>query len=358
MKILTAISPAVTDERLVLQPREIKRILVVRGLFRMGDLILATPAILMFRSHFPGATIDFVGSSISKALFENLPIDRHYEIDSSLLRSTWSYLILLRKIRQAKYDLAFDASGSSAAMGSFIVGFSAARLRIGIKGRWDRWFNVRLHRPKVNNKYHNLSALIGALGLENRTTYPRLLLSRREINHGRERLRTLTASAETPIVGIFVGGRKSRGKRWPKENFVEFARQLLDSGVQPVILVGPEEKDLFAYFQRALKNESPTVFEPSIRSFASLIASCRLFVACDSGPAHLACALRVRTIVIFQHHDFNRWGPPPSLGRVVFQPDVKNLLEICRSELTAEAGKNASSDALRRSQPRTAVAST
>src|ERR1051325_2134575 len=56
----------------------IRKILLVRGNFRMGDSVLASPAIFLFRENFPDATIDFVGSPMSRALFRNLPIDRHY----------------------------------------------------------------------------------------------------------------------------------------------------------------------------------------------------------------------------------------------------------------------------------------
>jgi ADP-heptose:LPS heptosyltransferase len=56
--------------------QDIKKILLVGGLFGMGDSILATPAILLLRHNFPAATIDFVGLRIGKKLFQNLPIDR------------------------------------------------------------------------------------------------------------------------------------------------------------------------------------------------------------------------------------------------------------------------------------------
>jgi hypothetical protein len=35
-----------------------------------------------------------------------------------------------------------DVSGSSAALGAFIVGFSDARFRARIRGKWDHWFNL------------------------------------------------------------------------------------------------------------------------------------------------------------------------------------------------------------------------
>jgi hypothetical protein len=114
--------------------------------------------------------------------------------------------------------LAVDVSGSSAALGSFIVGFSAARFRVGLKGQWDRWFNIRLVRPSSLNKYSALPELVRSMGLESPPVYPTLILSAEEIARAGRRIQALITGDAAPILGIFVGGRKARDKRWAKEN--------------------------------------------------------------------------------------------------------------------------------------------
>jgi hypothetical protein len=42
----------------------IERIWLVRGIFRVGDVILAAPAIELLRKNFPHAEIDFIGPAI------------------------------------------------------------------------------------------------------------------------------------------------------------------------------------------------------------------------------------------------------------------------------------------------------
>jgi len=331
---LTRKSP---EQAVDLKSETVKKILLVRGIFRLGDLILATPAILLLRDNFPDASIDFAGPAIAKALFQNLPIGRHYEACQRFPKVCWSYLAMFKQIRAVKYDLAVDVSGSSAALGSIIVGFSAARFRVGLKGKWDRWFNIRLCRPATINKYRNLPELVAAMGLATQPTYPTLVLSSREREQGRKRLQMLICPNEAPLVGVFVGGRKARGKRWARENFVRVATGLRTEGMRPILFVGPEERSLLTYYREALRHRVPVVLEPDARTFASLVANCDLFVACDSGPVHLACALRVRTIVIFLRDNFDRWGPPPVLARIVYDkeavlPDA--VLEACRQELT------------------------
>ena len=333
------IAPRADEQQLDFHREQIKKILLVRATFRMGDSILATPAIFLFRRNFPDARIDFVGPSISKVLFQNLPIDNHYQIYQDIPKACWAYALLMKQIRGRNYDLAVEVSCSKSALGAFIVGFSGARFRAGLRGRRDRWFNVRLDRPADNNKYRNLPAFVRSMDLEAQELFPSLILSPDEKEKGKNRLRALLGDRDpvAPIVGVFVGGRKCLRKRWPEENFIELITDLQAKAVNIVVFVGPEERDVMGFFKEKLPPAVPLVVEPSARIFASLVSNCDLFIACDSGPVHLACALRVRTIaILLLQHNFDRWAPPPSLARVVCQAAdslAKGVMEACHAEL-------------------------
>ena len=318
----------------------IAKVLLVRGNFRMGDSVLASPAILLFRKNFPDAVIDFVGSPMSRALFENLPIDRHYEITRRFPDATWSYFSLIRRLRAARYDLAVDVSGSQSAMGAFIVGFSGARFRAGMRGKRDRWLNIRLPKPVERNKYRSMPALVGALGLRSEPTFPTMILSDDEKAEGRRRL-ARAGLPEGSILGIFTGGRVSRLKRWPPENFIELAAALKTRCGNVALFVGPEEQELMPFFAQRLGGGIPVLFEPSVRGFAAMVAGCALFVTGDSGPMHLACALRTRTVAIFQKPDQRHWGPPPELARILYRSGgttVQEVVEVSLEEWKHVAG--------------------
>ncbi len=335
--IMRSVTIRSSEKRLDFHKEEVEKILLVRATFRMGASILATPAVSVFRKNFPNARIDFVGSPISGKLFRNLPIDHHFSITRRYPQSSWDYLALIKQLRSVGYDLAVDVSCSQSAMGSFIVGFSGARFRAGLQGEWDRWFNVRIPRPPERNKYRILPAFLRALDLESRETLPSLVLSSAEKEEGKRRIETLVGQGGGPIVGVFVGGRKAWGKRWPIKNFCELIAALHRRGVNVVTFFGPEEKDLIAFFRGALDAGTPWAFEPSPMAFAAMVSNCHLFVTCDSGPMHLACALRTRTVAVFQNSHFDHWGPPQSLGRVVYQPggcSVQEVLRVCLLELS------------------------
>ncbi len=336
MSLLSGRSP---DIEVDLRREPIRKILLVRGNFRMGDSVLATPAIFLFRKNFPGAEIDFVGSPMSRTLFQNLPIDRHYEITRRFPDAMWSYFRLIEQLRSMGYDLAVDVSGSQSAMGAFVVGFSGARLRVGLRGRRDRWFNIRLPKPPERNKYRALPALVAGLGLESEEIFPSLILSPEENREGKIRVEAALGGGVGPghpIVGIFVGGRASRRKRWPAENFLQVAAAISRHEAKVALFVGPEEKNLIDFYRRNLAPGVPVFFEPSVRGFAAMVRRCDLFVTCDSGPMHLACAVGARTVAIFQKADHRHWGPPPELARIVYQEGgatVAGVVGACREEM-------------------------
>jgi len=341
MWIMNLAAPRSTDARIDLHERPIRKILLVRANTRLGDTILAIPAILLFRTNFPNARIDFVGSTIGKMLFRNLPVARYYQIRRPFPGAWWDYRRLMKEIRSVGYDLTVDVSGSQSAMGAFIVGFSGAALRAGLRGKRDRWYNIRVPRPAEINKYRTVPMFVAALGLPSDGVFPTLALSAADKAEGARRIEALVGRGDGPVVGVFVGGRIGIGKRWPARYFLQLVAGLKAQGRRVALFVGPEEKDLIGFFEQRLGRDIPVIHEPSPWIFATMVSQCDLFVTCDGGPMHLACAAGARTVAIFLQHNYDRWGPSPSLGRIVYQPggpSAENVLEVCLQELSNASG--------------------
>ena len=326
------------DQRNIdLRGERIDKILLVRPNFRLGNSILALPSIHLFRKNYPNAKIDFVGSPVSQALIANLPVDKHYQVVRKFPESSWAYPALLMDLRRENYDLAVEVSCSQSALGAFVVGLSGARLKVGREGKWDFWYDAKISKPTEPNKYRLLPAFVAAMGLETEEVFPKIILSTAEVAAGNEVIRSAGFRDRASIVGVFVGGRKRHGKRWPANSFTDLIQNLKARGVQIVVFLGPEERKLTAYFNQTLPARTPVIFEPSLRKFAAVVSRCELFVTCDSGPMHLACALGVRTIGIFKNKDFHRWGPPSHNARIVHGRkgvSVEAVEAACLAELS------------------------
>jgi heptosyltransferase-3 len=87
------------------------------------------------------------------------------------------------------------------------------------------------------------------------------------------------------------------------------AAHLLDSGVTPVFIGGPDD-DLTPFRQYR-------TLQTSLGDVKSLLAAATLFVGNDSGPAHMAAAFGVPSVVIFGPSDPAIWGPWRTTGEVV-----------------------------------------
>jgi len=318
---------------------QIDKILIVRATFRMGDSLLALPAIWAFRQRFPNARIDFLGAPIASELFQNLPLNHIYAITRRYPGSAVDYPLLLWRLRSIGYDLAVDVSCSQSTLGSFLVGLSGARFRIGLKGKRDQWFDVRIQKSGDLNKYRTLPHFLRSLGIECDSAVHSLALTASEKENSQRKLRSFfKADLRKRIVGVFIGGRKTRGKGWPVATFCEVITALHSEGLNVVVFAGPEERDRISYFRDELDRTVPIVHPPSVRNFAGMLSNCDLFLTCDSGPMHLAYTLGVRTVAIFQYANFDRWGPPAPYARIAYQPtgcSAEEVLRICREELSA-----------------------
>src|ERR1044071_1859236 len=324
-----------------LRTESIKKILLVRATFRLGDSLLAFPAVWPFRNQFPHARIDFVGGPIAQNLMKNMPVDNRYSITRRYPGSAVDYPMLLKRLRSVHYDLAVDVSCSQAAMGAFLVGLSGARWRAGMQGKWDRWLNVKVSKSGEINKYKTLPRFLSNLGITCQSPVSHIALTDLERHEARNKIAGLTSGRSTrSTVGIFVGGRKSWGKRWSTANFCELITALHAYGFKVITFVGPEEKDTLGLFRDALDKDIPIVFERSLRMFAAVVSNCDLFVTCDSGPMHLASSLGVRTVAIFRYRNFDRWAPPASRARIVHGPagcSTGAVLAACCEELATHA---------------------
>jgi heptosyltransferase-1 len=125
-----------------------------------------------------------------------------------------------------------------------------------------------------------------------------------------------------PLV-ILNPGAGWGAKRWPLESFGVVARALADRGMAVLANHGPEEEAL----ADAVCNSSGGAAVPSKCSVGELIAltrRARLFIGGDTGPMHLAAALRVPVVALFGPTRPERNGPFGTPNVVLRSPESVN----------------------------------
>ncbi|RWZ51533.1 glycosyltransferase family 9 protein [Labedella phragmitis] len=115
-------------------------------------------------------------------------------------------------------------------------------------------------------------------------------------------------------VGAFYGAR-----HWPADRFAEVASRLRAAGHRLVLTGGDVERE------RAMDIATRAGLDPDdvlagrldLVEFAAVVAAARLVVTVDTGAAHLASAYGIPSVVIFGPAPPEEWGPPESGPHIV-----------------------------------------
>ncbi|MHB8148108.1 MAG: glycosyltransferase family 9 protein, partial [Vulcanimicrobiaceae bacterium] len=103
------------------------------------------------------------------------------------------------------------------------------------------------------------------------------------------------------LLGVHAGTMQYKGneaRRWPFESFLSVIGAQLESGRSVRLFVGPSERAQAAEATQRFRTDNFQVVEADLSTVAQMIGDCQVFVANDSGLAHLASGLGVRTMVL------------------------------------------------------------
>ncbi len=323
--------------------RKIEHLLIVR-LSAMGDVIHTLPAVHALREAFPQA---FIGWLIEERWAELLcaagsPRRGHRSALRPLVdevhtvnlkawgKSPFSISTLQRiatvwnDVRDAHYDAAVDLQG---ALRSAVLGrLSGARVVYGTAEPREAPASLWYTRKAVAHGRHvveqNLSV---AEALADRLVVQSpMKLSVAQIACDPSGDLPRDPQAEAHIgqrlteqgIGEFAILNPGAGwgaKRWPAQCYGEVARKLADQGLRSILNYGPGEEELVRAAEAAsggtAQAMSCSIMRCTITELIALTRRARLFIGGDTGPLHLAAALRVPVVAIFGPTDPARNGP-------------------------------------------------
>src|SRR5262249_37758952 len=131
------------------------------------------------------------------------------------------------------------------------------------------------------------------------------------------------AGPDAVRIGIHPGGRGS--KRWPVDRFVDLVRRTRGAGRRIILFHGPGEEALVQAFP---KDDVLVLPRMPLREFAAAISRCDLFVSSDTGPMHLAVAVGVPTVALFNVGNSDMFGPRGPRNRVIDRPGGASVDEV------------------------------
>ncbi len=300
------------------QGKEIKNILV-RSVNWIGDAILTTPAVSSLRRNFPGANISILAKPWVSEIFKGNP-----DIDEVIIYEKTNLgkrLRLIRELRKRRFDMAVLFQNAFEA--AIIALLSGIPIRLGYStdGRGFLLNTSVPVKPDTMKKHHleyYLDLLRGA-GLNVEREPLILNLNEKEKTWAMDILKKNGWDGNMPLAGINPGATYGRAKRWHPERFALLADRLMNEGIIVIIFSGPAEKGIVEEVKNRMTTK-PIISEgTSVRELASLIGKCSVFISNDTGPMHMASALKVPVTAIFGSTNPDATGPVGEGHRIIYK---------------------------------------
>lgn len=302
----------------------VRRILVSYPYGNLGDQVLMVPMLEAIHTRWPGATIDAVVNPRTADFVSAIPFIDHvyrYTVRDASLPELTGYLRVLdvvalyrNEVMLQDYDLAITPRwGEDACYGNYLVYLSGAKIRCGysasVDGRNTAMDRMLTHVAKGGQ--HEQEALrdlklLSRAALKDDAVEDSNVVSR-PIRTLKEMATAESNSpyweelglASTKYVVISSGATNPR-RVWPIQNLAVLLERLHQREELTFVLIGGAEEAIRCE-DLARQSSARTVSlagKTTVMQLVTLIANASLFVGNDSGPAHIAGALGVPTVVI------------------------------------------------------------
>jgi ADP-heptose:LPS heptosyltransferase len=273
------------------------RVCVIR-LRSMGDCVLTTPALSLLKTARPDLKIGVAVEPRFAPIFEGNPAV------SKIIDPNWS------AVRRWRAELCVNLHGGSRSFWMTLL--SGSKWRAGFAHHnFTFAYNVKIGRAQtilgvrgVVHTAEHLASAFFALGV------PITDVPRAQLFVSEQQAEKVPVPGRYAVLHPFAA---TPDKRWPAEKFCELARYLTLWKIEPVILAGAGD-DTAAF-------AAHRVFRGSLPEAKALISKASLFVGNDSGPAHIAAAFGLPTVVLFGPSKPAIWGPWRTESEVVVGPD-------------------------------------
>jgi ADP-heptose:LPS heptosyltransferase len=311
-----------------------ERVVVVRALRGLGDMLCVIPALRAIRAALPRATVTLIGLPAVRSLQQRFD---HYlddflefpgfpgipEIDADPVR-----LREFIAVTHGRFDLALQMHGSGTNSNSFTALLGAhATAGCYLPALWCPDPARYLPYPSHLHEIHRWLALTEFLGMPSQGDALEFPVS----SDDRRRLGSAWPGHEArPYVCLHPGAFEPE-RRWPVSRFAKLGDAMADRGLVVVLTGTADERELTSEVRRSMKHDAVDLAGATdLGALAALLTGARLLVCNDTGVSHLAAALGTPSVVVFAASDPGRWAPlDRQRHRIVGEP-IRERNNACR----------------------------
>ncbi|MCX5679295.1 MAG: glycosyltransferase family 9 protein [Candidatus Omnitrophica bacterium] len=297
-----------------------KNILIVRN-DRFGEFLLNIPAIRAVKETFKGSKVILAVDPYVKELAGKVAYADEIIIWKNGKHSLPEIVRFSSLLKKKSIDIAIIMNPSKDTnIAAYMAGIP---VRVGYAHKWDFLLTQKIEDLKHLSQKHEVEYnldLVKVIGAE--TEDKNLTLKMGNV------------AGKEDVIAIHPWTSDSV-KQWPEERFRELALKIVKEINSNVLIVGgPEELQKSAIFNNLDKRIKNVTGKTTLVELASTLEKSKLLISGDSGPVHMACAVRTPVIALFRN-DIpgkrpKRWGPWGE-GNVVIEKN--SLLDISVDEV-------------------------
>ncbi|PIU41769.1 MAG: lipopolysaccharide heptosyltransferase II [Candidatus Omnitrophica bacterium CG07_land_8_20_14_0_80_42_15] len=268
----------------------------------LGDVLFSTALLRALRTAYPDSFIACAIPPRCREILElNPDLDEIIIYDEKLAHSSvLGKLRFVSELKKRKFDTAFLLHRSlTRALITYLAGI---RERIGYHTKKRAFFLTKAIEPD-KGEVHRADYFLGlakAMGIKDATRSYRFFI--KEDDRGYiKKLLAAKGIKENDRVAVINAGGNWEPKRWPKENFVELADDLIKEFGLKIIISGEAKDEGLGEFIVSLMKKDAVILcgETNLKQLAALMERANLVVSGDTGPMHIAAAMGAPTIALF-----------------------------------------------------------
>jgi ADP-heptose:LPS heptosyltransferase len=324
-----------------------RRVVVLRALPGVGDLLCAVPALRALRSAQPAARITLAGLPSSgwfvrrySRLVDDLLAVEGITGLPEVVPQPAAAARFLERTQARRFDLAVQVHGSGVVTNPLMAAFGARhQVSAHLPGHWVPP-GTSIEYPRDLPEIARMLAVVAAAGCQPAGGHIELPIADKEWGVG-GRLLACAGLAAHPYACVHPGASRP-DRRWPVERFVEIADHLTRRGLAVVVTGSAAEVGLVRAVTGAMHSRAVDFAgRTGIGVLGAVYRNAHLVVTNDTAASHVAAAVRTPSVVVIGSDEPGRWAPldadrhravtgdPPSAW-----PDVETVVGTIEAQLT------------------------
>lgn len=271
---------------------------------RVGGLFLGTTVYQSLRQQYPDATIHLLTDERASPLARQIPfVDDVIEITAEQQVWTPAFRQFVAQLRDAAYDLVLSLGADCSYRLAYLCGLSGGRLRVGFRRDGMAPYNLEVvRRSEGDFESDQYQTLLRILDLD--------LCGEVEWAIGSDdgaqsRDRYLDGDFATgSVIGIDLCGGETAGLSGRQLD--DIVGRVIERGARAVLFFSLAERKQVNYLTKTYGNRVLPFEQDDLASVAALLQGCRSLISCNTDLLHLAIALRLPCVAIFDE-DARRW---------------------------------------------------